>query len=98
MPLQEPRWETDTMGSKAKRRNAALNRRAKKAGLPPEILVHIGEKRPEAVRITYIDYDEQNFQEKQGVSVEECFPFKDTDTITWITIAGMDEIPITDKA
>lgn len=29
------------MGSKSKRRNAALNRRAKKSGLPPGTLVHI---------------------------------------------------------
>ncbi len=85
------------MGSKSKRRNAALNRRAKKSGLPPGTLVHIGEKREEAVLITYMDYDEQHFEEKQGVSVEECFPFKDTDTITWINIDGIDEIPIIEK-
>jgi magnesium/cobalt transport protein CorA len=72
------------MGGKSKRRNAALNRRAKKSGLPPGTLVHIGEKREEAVRITYMDYDERSFQEKQGVAVEECFPFKQTETITWI--------------
>lgn len=85
------------MGSKSKRRNAALSRRSRKAGLPPGTLVHIGEKREEAVRVTYMDYDEQTFQEKQGVSVEECFPFKDTDTITWINIDGIEEIPIIEK-
>ncbi|MBP7052071.1 MAG: magnesium/cobalt transporter CorA [Phycisphaerae bacterium] len=85
------------MGSKSKRRNAALSRRTKKAGLPPGTLIHIGEKREEAVRITYMDYDEQHFQEKQGVLVEECFPFKDTSTITWINIDGIDEISIIEK-
>ncbi len=85
------------MGSKSKRRNAALSRRSKKAGLPPGTLVHIGEKREEAVRITYMDYDEQNFQEKQGVRIEECFPFKNTDTITWINIDGIEDIPIIEK-
>ncbi|MEN6427452.1 MAG: magnesium/cobalt transporter CorA [Phycisphaerales bacterium] len=85
------------MGSKSKRRNAALSRRTKKAGLPPGTLVHIGEKREEAVRITYMDYDEQHFEEKQGVSIEECFPFKDTATTTWINIDGIDEIPIIEK-
>jgi magnesium transporter len=85
------------MGGKSKRRNAALNRRARKAGLPPGALVQYGEKRAQAVLITYMDYDEASFQEKQGVSVEECFPFKDTDTITWINIDGIDEIPIIEK-
>ncbi len=85
------------MGSKSKRRNAAINRRAKKSGLPPGTLIHIGEKREEAVRITYMDYDDHSFQEKQGVSVEECFPFKHTDTVTWINIDGIDEIPIIEK-
>jgi magnesium transporter len=85
------------MAGKSKRRNAALSRRSKKAGLPPGTLVHIGEKRTEAVHISYMDYDEQSFQEQQGVSVEECLPFKDTPTITWINIDGIDEIPIIEK-
>jgi len=90
-------WKAWTMGNKSKRRNAALSRRTKKAGLPPGTLIHIGEKREEAVRITYMDYDEQHFQEKQGALVEECFPFKDTSTTTWINIDGIDEIPIIEK-
>ncbi|HSV99222.1 MAG TPA: CorA family divalent cation transporter [Sedimentisphaerales bacterium] len=82
------------MGGKSKRRNAALNRRAKKSGLPPGALVHIGEKCEQAVLITYMDYDERSFQEKQGAAVEECFAFKDTQTVTWINIAGIDDIPM----
>ncbi len=85
------------MGSKAKRRNAALSRRSRKAGLPPGTLVHIGEARAEAVHIAYLDYDEQRFQEKQGVSIEECLPFRDTATTTWINIDGIDDIPIIEK-
>ncbi len=85
------------MANKSKRRNAALSRRSKKAGLPPGTLVHIGEKRAEAVHLAYMDYDEQHFQEKQGVSVEECLSFKDTATTTWINIDGIDEIPIIEK-
>ena len=44
-------------------------------GLPPGTLVHVGEKRTEKVRITIIDYDEKEFQEKEAEAVEECFPF-----------------------
>jgi len=48
----------------------------KKSGMPPGTLVHVGEQKTEAVRITYMDYDEQKMQEKQVASIEECFPFK----------------------
>jgi len=79
--------------TKAKR----TKRRSKKAGLPPGTLIHIGEKKAEKVRITVIDYDEQHFQEKQVVNVEECFPFKATPTVTWINIDGLHQIDIIKK-
>jgi magnesium transporter len=72
-------------------------RRSKKAGLPPGTLVHVGEKKMEAIRIVYIDYDEQNFAEKQVSSVEECFPFKATPTVTWINVDGLHEVETIEK-
>jgi magnesium transporter len=72
-------------------------RRSKKAGMPPGTLVYTGEKKIENVRISYIDYDEQKFQEKQVSSIEECFPFKTTTTVTWINIDGLHEIEIIEK-
>ncbi len=72
-------------------------RRSKKAGMPPGTLVHIGEKKIDAVRITYIDYDEQNFEEKQVANIEECFKFKDTKTVTWINIDGIHDIVLIEK-
>ena len=74
-----------------------VKRRSKKAGLPPGTLVHIGEKKTENVRITYLDYDEQNFQEKQVTNIEECFAFKETPTVTWINIDGIHDIDIIEK-
>ncbi|MEK6764668.1 MAG: magnesium/cobalt transporter CorA [Planctomycetota bacterium] len=72
-------------------------KRSKKAGLPPGTLVHIGKKRVEKSRITIIDYDQTNFQEKEVKSVEECFPFKDKSTVTWINIDGIHQIEIIEK-
>ncbi|MHC4596042.1 MAG: magnesium/cobalt transporter CorA [Planctomycetota bacterium] len=68
------------------RKNRTIKKRSRKAGLPPGTLVHIGEKKAETVRIIYIDYDEQNLQEKQITNIEECFQFKTTPTVTWINI------------
>lgn len=72
-------------------------KRSRKAGLPPGTLVHIGEKRTEKVRISLIDYDEERFEEKQMERVEQCFPFKDTPTVTWINIDGIHQTDIIEK-
>jgi magnesium transporter len=44
-----------------------------------------------------MDYDEQHFQEKQGIALADCIAFKDTPTITWINIDGLDDIPVIEQ-
>ncbi len=68
-----------------------------KVGLPPGTLVHIGERKTEKVKITVIDYDSKNFQEKEVHKIEECFPFKDKPTVTWINIDGLQEVEVVEK-
>jgi len=72
-------------------------RQSKPAGLPPGTLLHFGERKAETVRITYIDYDEQNFAEKQVSTIEECFGFKTTPTVTWINLDGLHDVQIIEK-
>jgi magnesium transporter len=73
-------------------------RRAKqKAGLAPGTLVHIGEKKVEKVRIRIIDYDEAQLTEKEVEKVEECFPFKDKPTVSWINIDGLHDVEVVEK-
>jgi len=74
-----------------------VKKKFKKVGLPPGTLVHIGNKRIEKVKITIIDYDEKHFQEKEVKSAEECFPYKDKSTITWINIDGVHEIKVIEE-
>ena len=74
-----------------------FKKRSSKAGLPPGTLVYVGEKKVESVRITFIDYDEQNFQEKQVPDIEECLKLKDTPTVTWINIDGLHDIELLEK-
>ena len=64
-------------------------KRSEKAGLPPGTLMYVGDKPTKRSRITVIDYDEANFLEKEAKTVEECFPFKDTATVTWINVDGV---------
>jgi magnesium transporter len=70
---------------------------SKTAGTVPGTLIHVGEKRAEKVKITLIDYDEKEFQEKKLETIEDCFPFKETRTVTWINVDGIHDIEIMEK-
>jgi magnesium transporter len=74
-----------------------FKRSSKKVGLPPGTLVHIGEEQTHRVKITVIDYDEGQFQEKETKAVQECLPFKDKPTVTWINIDGVHQLEIIEK-
>ena len=72
-------------------------KKTKKAGLPPGTLVHEGERKIETVRISIIDYDETHFLEREVERIEECFPFKDEPTVTWVNIDGLHDVEIIEK-
>jgi magnesium transporter len=74
-----------------------ISKRSKKSGLSPGSLVHIGEQKIEKTRITVIDYDGDNFLEKKVQTVEECFPFRETSTVTWINIDGIHDAEVVEK-
>lgn len=74
-----------------------VRRISKKAGLAPGTLIYVGEKKEEKVRITLIDYDESSFEEREVARIEECFPFKDKPTVTWINIDGLHQPEIIEK-
>ena len=74
-----------------------INKRSKKAGLPPGTLVHIGETRTEKIKITIIDYTEMQFREQEVKKIEECFPLKNNHTVTWINIDGIHQLDIIEK-
>jgi len=71
-----------------------IRRSSRKAGLVPGTPVHVGEIRTEKVKISFLDYDESNIQEREVGTVEECFPFKETPTVTWINIDGLHKVDI----
>src|SRR4030042_1764612 len=48
-----------------------MKKRSRKAGLPPGTLIHIGEKKTEEIKITIMDYDESQFQEKEAKSYDD---------------------------
>ena len=74
-----------------------IKKRSMKAGLPPGTLIHIGEQRAEAAKITVINYDDVSFQEEELKTAEECFPYKDKPSMTWINIDGIHQKEILEK-
>ena len=77
--------------------NSITRKRSDKAGLPPGTLIHIGERKAEKVKITIFDYSETQYMEKEAATIEECFPFKDTATLTWINIDGLHDVGMMEK-
>ena len=74
-----------------------IKKSSKTRGLPPGALVHIGEKKTEKIKISVIDYSDGYFEEREVKNVEECFPFKDKPTVSWINIDGLHEIEVFEK-
>ncbi|MFH1092979.1 MAG: magnesium/cobalt transporter CorA [Candidatus Omnitrophota bacterium] len=70
-----------------------IKRTSKTAGNMPGEL----EQKADKVKISVMDYDDKNFQEKEITSIEEIFPFKDTPTVTWVNVDGLHEPEIIEK-
>ncbi len=75
----------------------SFKKTSEKAGLSPGILVHVGENKIENTKINIMDYDPEQIREKGVMQIEECFPFKDLPSITWINIDGLHEPELIDK-
>jgi magnesium transporter len=49
-------------------------------------LTRTGEEKPEITRITLFDYDASRCEVREAISVEDCFPLKETSTVSWINV------------
>ena len=67
---------------------------ARKIGLKPGALLYVGEQKIEKPTIDIIDYDAENLTERHTGKIEDCLPFRDTPTITWININGIHDVTL----
>lgn len=72
-------------------------RKARAAGLSPGTLVHIGRERTEPVKLQIIEYDEERLEEREVATAEQCFPFLDAPTQTWLNVTGVHELDAIEK-
>jgi len=69
----------------------------KNKGLSPGTVVYIGEEKTAEVKISVIDYNENEFVKREGVKAKDCFPFKEKDSITWINVDGVHNTGVIEK-
>lgn len=75
-----------------------MKKLSKKIGMPPGSLVFTGKQKTEKVHVDIMDYDSGKIDEKKTGKIEDCFPYKDSPTVTWIDIKGIHDVNITSKA
>ena len=71
-----------------------IKKLSKTTGLVPGSIVYVGDEPKAKPKITIIDYKQDHFQEKDAKSVEDCFPFKESPTVTWINIDGIHDTDV----
>ena len=74
-----------------------VSRASKKLGLKPGSVVYVGKERTEDVHIDIIDYTDSEYSEKRVSIVEECFPYKESTTLTWINVDGIHDTELVEK-
>jgi len=65
---------------------------AKKIGLPPGSLIHVGEQKVERSILSYIDYHEEQYEVRKDVQLDDCLQLKSTGTVSWINLDGIHDI------
>lgn len=77
--------------------NKSLNKPSEKSGMGPGTLVHVGEVPQSATRMTVVNYATDNFEQVEFESIDEILKFKDSETITWVTIEGLTNIDVIEE-
>lgn len=67
-------------------------KRARKAGQPPGSLIYLEEESKAEIKISYIDYDTDNYQENEVTELAECEKLKESDTVSWINVIGLSDV------
>lgn len=72
-------------------------KRSRKAGLPPGSLVYLGERKVEKTRLTLFNYTREAVVEKEIPAIDECLPYRDEKSVTWINIDGLQDVALIEK-
>ncbi|MBI3509524.1 MAG: magnesium/cobalt transporter CorA [Bacteroidetes bacterium] len=68
-----------------------------KSGAPPGTLVYLGRETRDKVRITLIEYNEQEFFEREFFDIDECLSHVKSGLVKWINVDGVHDTGIIQK-
>jgi magnesium transporter len=71
-----------------------FKRISKKVGMRPGEVVYVGAERKEPIKIRIIDYTRDELRELEASHIRDCFPFRDSKTVTWINISGIHDVEV----
>ncbi|MBI2304752.1 MAG: magnesium/cobalt transporter CorA [Chloroflexi bacterium] len=74
-----------------------IKKRSQKVGLPPGTLVHIGEKKTEKAKVTYLDYDELHCGEREIENLDGGIQSQGAPAVTWINVDGLHQVEVLEK-
>lgn len=74
-----------------------VRKTGKKAGAPPGTIMHLGEKRTYRVKITQVDYDENNYSEKKDISLAELFKSFPGYNVEWVNFDGIHDVEMIER-
>ncbi len=74
-----------------------IKKTARKPGLAPGTLVHVGERKVENVRIRAIEFDKETINESEFETIQECLPSREKRTVNWINIDGLHDVSILEE-
>lgn len=61
------------------------------AGLPPGSLLYTGGTKNEKIRLSFLEYTEENFVEKDDATLDECLQYINTPAMSWIQVYGVSD-------
>ncbi|MCB9799614.1 MAG: magnesium/cobalt transporter CorA [Candidatus Omnitrophica bacterium] len=64
----------------------------KAAFLAPGSLVYVGQERQTPVRLSVVDYTEQEVEERKIEKIEDAFSYKDRKSVSWINVDGVHNV------
>lgn len=70
-----------------------VQKRSKKTGLPPGTLIHIGERKAEAVKIGVFNYAGARCDEHTVMKLDELQPPAD-ETVIWVDVGGVHKVEV----
>lgn len=74
-------------------RRMKINKRYHPPGTAPGTLRAPDSSATGPIRVTVIDYGPDHLDEKEIKNVEELEPYRDTPTVTWINVEGLNDVP-----